>query len=50
LVGKEKKQREGYFFFLPADLAFFLAGFFVAMAHGPKKPAQLHENTAALRK
>jgi hypothetical protein len=32
-----------YFFFLPAFLAFFLAGFFLAMPEYPKFFAPLHE-------
>jgi hypothetical protein len=30
-VEEERRVTRGYFFFLPADLAFFLAGFFLAM-------------------
>jgi hypothetical protein len=40
--GREKQQRERYFFFLPAFLAFFLAGFFLAMTQCRKNSARLH--------
>jgi hypothetical protein len=47
VVGREEEQRERYyFFFLPAFLAFFLAGFFLAMPQCRKYFPRLHEKSA----